>query len=283
MIGYIYLTENKINGRKYVGKHLSKEYDKSYLGSGKILEQAIRKYGKDNFSNSIIYQAETLDELNSAEIFFIELYRNIYGKKMYNIANGGDGGDVFKYASESDKLSFKNKMKVINKERCNSEDFKLKISRATSKRFSDEAERVKQSKTIRKAWSNPELIRRQREKLLAYYTSHKKDNSYNCKPCILEFEGEVYEFDSRKDLDRFLKNKLNITLGRKIETQLLLSGEPYNPFHKNKHKRLIGMRIYYKQQDENVETIGDECNQVGCEIGTHSKRKTEIEEIVRSA
>ena len=43
------------------------------------------------------------------------------------------------------------------------------------------------------------------------------------------------------------------------------------------------MIMYYKQQSENVETIGDECSRVGCEIGTHSKRKTEIEDIVQPA
>ena len=46
--------------------------------------------------------------------------------------------------------------------------------------------------------------------------------------------------------------------------------------------RLIGMKMYYKQQNENVETIGDECSRVGREIGTRSKCKTEIEEIVQS-
>ena len=49
-----------------------------------------------------------------------------------------------------------------------------------------------------------------------------------------------------------------------------------------KHEELNGMIIYYKQ-NENVETTGDECNPVEHEIGTCSKCKTEIEEIVQSA
>lgn len=80
----------------------------------------------------------------------------------------------------------------------------------------------------------------------------------------------------------FFKSEFNLTLNRKLETQLLLTGKPYEPFHTNKLKKFIGMRMYYKQQNENVETIGDECNRVGCEIGTHSERKTEIEDIVHS-
>lgn len=39
--------------------------------------------------------------------------------------------------------------------------------------------------------------------------------------------------------------------------------------------------MYYKQ-NENVETMGDECSPVENEISTFSKRKAEIEEIVHS-
>ena len=38
----------------------------------------------------------------------------------------------------------------------------------------------------------------------------------------------------------------------------------------------------YIQQNENVETIGDECSRVGREIGARSKRKTEKEDIVHA-
>lgn len=50
MYGYIYLTTNLINERKYIGQHTSSEFDPNYKGSGKILWQAINKYGWDNFS-----------------------------------------------------------------------------------------------------------------------------------------------------------------------------------------------------------------------------------------
>ena len=55
---YIYLTTNKINGMKYIGKHYG-ELDDSYLGSGKILKRAIEKYGKENFEKSILSISQT--------------------------------------------------------------------------------------------------------------------------------------------------------------------------------------------------------------------------------
>lgn len=39
--------------------------------------------------------------------------------------------------------------------------------------------------------------------------------------------------------------------------------------------------MIYIDKFKTVETMGDECNPVEDEIGTSSKRKTEIEEIVR--
>lgn len=55
-VGYIYLTINRVNNKKYIGKHstLSGEKDKSYLGSGFILSKAVKKYGSKNFDNYVL-------------------------------------------------------------------------------------------------------------------------------------------------------------------------------------------------------------------------------------
>jgi len=51
---YIYLTTNLINNKKYIGKHFG-ELEDGYLGSGLLLQRAIEKYGKENFSKQILY------------------------------------------------------------------------------------------------------------------------------------------------------------------------------------------------------------------------------------
>ena len=61
MYGYIYLTINLINGKKYIGKHYG-ELDDSYLGSGTILQKAINKYGKQNFKKEILYISKDEEE-----------------------------------------------------------------------------------------------------------------------------------------------------------------------------------------------------------------------------
>lgn len=93
MIGYIYKTTNLINNKVYIGKHKSTIYDKNYFGSGRFILEDIAKYGIHNFSNEIIYEATSIDDLNNHEKMYIAEYRNCLGPNMvYNISNGGDGG-----------------------------------------------------------------------------------------------------------------------------------------------------------------------------------------------
>lgn len=162
MYGYIYLTTNNINGKMYVGQKVSKRYVSTYYGSGKLLKEAIKEYGKDNFSNKIIDTADSATELADKERFYVEYYKSRYGDECYNMVSGG-GGNSIRYLSDSEYEEFREKMTKINKERCSQEDFKQKISKASSTRFSDEIERKKQSERSRKAWSNPELRQKQSE------------------------------------------------------------------------------------------------------------------------
>ena len=94
MFGYIYIVENSINNKQYVGKKTG-EFDKNYYGSGIIVRQAITKYGKDKFSVKILECCDSRDSLNQREKYFIEKL-----KPIYNISAGGDGGHVLKYADK---------------------------------------------------------------------------------------------------------------------------------------------------------------------------------------
>ena len=284
MYGYIYLTTNLINDKKYIGKHKSEFYDDKYYGSGKILLQAISKYGIENFTNEILYEADCVEELNKKEKEYISLYREKYGKQMYNIASGGDGGDTYSSKSEEEKEDFVKKMMEINRDRCTSEEFKMKASERLTKKYSNIEERKLQSEKIKKAWNNEQLKKEQSERLKKYYKTHKKDNSYNNIPCGIKFNGTTYEFESVKQLKKFMKEEFNFVPRNPKIKQMMIDGTngiPYISFFK-KHSNLNGVLLYYKQ-NENVETMGDECSPVEYEIGTCSKCKTEIEEIVRPA
>ena len=91
---FIYLTTNLITGEKYIGKHYG-ELDDNYLGSGIVLQRAIKKYGEENFKRNILYISKDAKENNEKEKEFIKLYNAVNDRTFYNIASGGDGGDIF--------------------------------------------------------------------------------------------------------------------------------------------------------------------------------------------
>ena len=87
----IYLITNNTNGKRYIGQH--KYADKSnpmkrYDGSGVLLKNAYRKYGKENFTKEILVDEITSKEMADAlEIAYIREYQ-----PEYNISKGGTGG-----------------------------------------------------------------------------------------------------------------------------------------------------------------------------------------------
>lgn len=91
----IYKTINKINGKYYLGKHETVDPNDSYYGSGKAIEEAINKYGKENFYKEILFIFQTPDAMNQKEIELVT--KDIVNDPMsYNLGVGGEGGPHFK-------------------------------------------------------------------------------------------------------------------------------------------------------------------------------------------
>ena len=106
----IYKTTNKLKGKCYIGK--DKYNNPTYLGSGKILKQAIKKHGKEFFIKEIIEETDD----SSRECYWIQTF-NTHIPNGYNIAPGGIGGDIFNSLNEKDKLSKRCKHSKTAKER----------------------------------------------------------------------------------------------------------------------------------------------------------------------
>lgn len=84
----IYKTTCLVNSKYYIGKHKTKNRDDDYLGSGKLLRAAIKKYGRENFVREIILECSSEEEMNLAEKILVvpDLEVN------YNLCPGGQGG-----------------------------------------------------------------------------------------------------------------------------------------------------------------------------------------------
>ena len=106
MIGYVYLTTNMINNKRYIGQHRSIEFDPSYLGSGKLLTRAIQKYTKEAFKCEILCTCESDEELDHMERYYISKYNAVNSPEFYNLSEGGYSGDKL-----SDSIYTKNAWK----------------------------------------------------------------------------------------------------------------------------------------------------------------------------
>jgi len=89
----IYKTINLLNGKIYVGQH-NTSADDGYLGSGLILNRAIKKYGKNYFHREILDFCNSQEELNKKEIEWIGQLSATDFSVGYNVTNGGGYGVV---------------------------------------------------------------------------------------------------------------------------------------------------------------------------------------------
>jgi len=86
----VYKTTNIVNNKIYVGLHSTDNIQDRYLGSGWVLKDAIKKYGRDKFIKEILYVFHTREEarIKEAEIVDEEFCKRL---DTYNLTIGGMG------------------------------------------------------------------------------------------------------------------------------------------------------------------------------------------------
>lgn len=107
--GHIYKITNVLNGMTYVGQTICgikkrfREHIHSSLSKNTYLYNAMRKYGKENFTIEEIDIANSLEELNQKEIYWIKKL-NTKAPNGYNLADGGDGVKGFHHSEETKNI-----------------------------------------------------------------------------------------------------------------------------------------------------------------------------------
>ena len=131
----IYKIMNLVNEKNYIGKHSTKNPYDNYMGSGKALKQAIKKYGIENFTKEILYCF--IDEkeayLKEEELVTQEF---IDRDDTYNIILGGKGATKDIYLNEE----IRNKISKSRKGKCVGEKnpmYGKKHSKETRKKLSE--------------------------------------------------------------------------------------------------------------------------------------------------
>ena len=90
MYHFTYQTTNLINGKYYIGVHSTDNLEDGYIGSGKFLKKAIKKYGKSFFNFTILCFFDTAKEAYDEEEFLLHDIWKL--NENYNARNGGLGG-----------------------------------------------------------------------------------------------------------------------------------------------------------------------------------------------
>lgn len=182
MYGIVYLTINKINNKKYIGMC---KYDniKNYLGSGKLLKEAIKKYGKDNFERITLEECESFDELSMAEEKWINHYNAVESDEFYNLSLGGFGGNstsvqnYWKQFSEEERKQLR-KWKKPNFSGSNNPMF--------GKKHSDETKKKIGLKSVNRNWTGPK-------------TDYSGGKNPNAKKVIIFIGEQSLIYDCLKD------------------------------------------------------------------------------------
>jgi len=223
------MTINKINNKKYIGQHT--KFNDDYLGSGKIIQLAIKKYGAENFERITLDIAYTQQELNAKEKHYIQYYDAIKSKEFYNIHVGGQGGDTFSGKTEEEKIEFKKKMSIVTKGENNgmygkkhktSSKYKIKMTRNANR---DKYQIIYSSKEFKERMS--------------VVTSGENNGMF----------GKKHSIDSKINMS---KNSVGKTLGDK------------NGMYGMKNENALNGKKIYQYADENMTILINEFNSIIC-------------------
>ena len=111
MFYYLYKITNLVNNKIYIGVHKTAKLNDRYMGSGKVLNAAIKKYGLENFKKEILefFESDSAMFFREKEIVNEDF---LLRQDTYNLRRGGNGG--FDFINKNKELVKQRNKKVAN-------------------------------------------------------------------------------------------------------------------------------------------------------------------------
>lgn len=241
MIG-IYLVTNKVNGHQYVGQSVdikrrwTEHTCPSNIKNNRVINKAYRKYGKENFVYEVLEECSE-SELDEREIYWIEKL-----SPVYNMNKGGVGNKGHRHSDEVRQV-----LSVKAKKQWETLSDKEKRERITHNLIGPKKGHIVSKKT-REILRNSQLgkkLSEETKRKISKSNKGKNDNKSHRKTLIAlnDYREIVGVFFSVRFAGEYFGIDSSCVTG-------VLKG-------RRKH---AGKRHW---EYWSVETIGDECNQVG--------------------
>lgn len=106
---YINNPNHDLNGHYYYGKHVTKNLEDNYYGSGKLVRQYKSIFGVDGLIKTILAFYDTPRELNQAEQELVSRKKSELGELCCNLHAGGRDGHWVDYVTSEERVRRKEK------------------------------------------------------------------------------------------------------------------------------------------------------------------------------
>lgn len=116
----VYITTNRLNGKRYIGQHKTHNPNDRYLGSGVLLCQDVKRFGRENFNKEVLFIFNNFDEAGRKELELIKSLRPEYNVSLQGHYSGERGmaasPEARQKTLEKSKETFRKKRE--QRERC---------------------------------------------------------------------------------------------------------------------------------------------------------------------
>jgi len=129
---YVYIINNSINNKRYIGVHTTNNINDGYMGGGTAIKRAQKKYGISNFKKEILIFCDNVFDAYKKESEFIVSY-NTLRPNGYNISPSGEPAQPNGISKETRK-----KMSTAQKRIQNSPKMKNFKSKMMKEKWKDE-------------------------------------------------------------------------------------------------------------------------------------------------
>ena len=221
---YLYKITNKYNGKYYYGIHSTNDLNDGYMGSGKTLLKAYKKYGKESFIKEYIEFFDNRTDLLNAEHEIVN-EKLITDNNCYNIIPGGKQVEAIYELYKTKKLvryNNGNEFFYVDKD-----DPRLKTGELLPYCIG----RNKNKVTVRDNNNNCFMVSLDDPRYLSGELKHIATGKNKNKVVVIDKDGNIFQVS--KDDSRYLSGELKFILGYSNKGKVTVKDKDGNRFRVN--------------------------------------------------